>query len=95
MIIDRAQVTASSATKRSFDRLFSPPLGQCPACGSRDLEPVVEEATDEVHFFCGHCERCWLVELGFAHPIAPSSCNGARDGDERLVGVTTGPTINE
>ena len=71
MIIDRPHTTASSATDRSFDRLFSPSLGRCPACGSRELEPVVEEATDDVHFFCGHCERCWRVELGFAHPIAP------------------------
>ena len=65
MIIDKPRMSASSATDRSFDRLFSPPLSQCPACGSRELKPVVEEATDEVHFSCGRCERCWHVELGF------------------------------
>jgi hypothetical protein len=95
MIIDRPQVPASLPTDRSFDRLFSPPLRQCPACGSRELEHVVEAATDEVHFFCGHCDRCWHVELGFAHPIASSLCAGLRRGDGRLVDVATGLPINK
>lgn len=95
MIIDSPHMTASTATDRSFDRLFSPPLSQCPACGSRELEPVVEAVTDEVHFFCGRCERCWHVELGFAHPVAPSSCMGVGDDAERLIGVATEPSINK
>jgi hypothetical protein len=94
MILDRPQTAGSRSIDRSFERLFSPPLSQCPACGSRELVPVVEEAADEVHFFCGSCKRCWHVELGFAHAIAPSSCDGVRGGDERLDDVV-GLPVNQ
>ncbi len=52
------------------------PLVHCPACSSTDLEPVVEFGTDEVHFRCTACGRCWHVELGYVHRMHPPSCRG-------------------
>ena len=52
------------------------PLGRCPACGSDALEPVVEVATDDVHFRCEDCGWCWHVEFGFVHRMGPHACTG-------------------
>jgi hypothetical protein len=59
---------------REPDRLFGHPLPRCPRCGARELDTVVEDQSQEVHFYCRTCERCWRVELGFAQPIARSAC---------------------
>ena len=66
---------AGNAADREPEHLFGHPLPQCPRCGNRHLETVVEEDEfREVHFFCSTCGRCWRVELGFAQPIAPGAC---------------------
>jgi transposase-like protein len=52
------------------------PLPYCPSCGSVQLEPVVEADTQDVHFLCRDCKRCWHVELGFVHRMAPRACHG-------------------
>ncbi len=52
------------------------PLTHCPECGSVALEPVVEIETEDVHFRCTDCGRCWHVELGFVHRINPHACGG-------------------
>jgi hypothetical protein len=52
------------------------PLSRCPTCGSERLEPVVERVVDEVHFLCRDCARCWHVELGYVHRVAPATCLG-------------------
>jgi hypothetical protein len=52
------------------------PLERCVACGSEQLEPVVENDTDEVHFLCRDCMRCWHVELGYVQRMAPHACHG-------------------
>ena len=57
-------------------RLFDRPLAKCPACGSSGLEAVVENDTDDVHFLCRGCTRCWHVELGYVHRMAPDVCHG-------------------
>lgn len=55
------------------------PLSHCPACGSTELEPVVEIDAEEVHFLCGNCHRCWHVELGYVHRVHPNACHGCVD----------------
>jgi transposase-like protein len=52
--------------------LFDRPLPCCPTCGSEQLEPVVEKATQDVHFMCRNCSRYWHVELGFVHRVTQS-----------------------
>ncbi len=84
MITDVQRLAAKRGSDRDDERLFGRPLTRCPACGSRDLELLVERETEEVHFSCGTCERCWYVDLGFARPIAPASCLGSTQrGNER------------
>lgn len=56
--------------------LFDRPLAQCPACGGTPLDAVVEIDTDEVHFLCRRCARCWRVELGYVRRMAPDGCHG-------------------
>ena len=56
------------------ERLFGRPLSNCPACNSDDLVPVVEDQSQDVHFFCRACGRCWHVELGFVHRVIPPTC---------------------
>lgn len=56
------------------EHLLALPLAQCPACGARDLEPVVDEG--RVNFLCGACHRCWHVELGYVHRVDPIGCGG-------------------
>ncbi len=58
------------------DHVFGRPLSRCPACGSDQLEPVVEIHHEEVHFFCRACGRCWRVELGYVHRVSPPTCAG-------------------
>jgi len=52
------------------------PLAACPGCGSRELQPVVEDDGETVNFFCESCHRCWHVELGHVHRVDPTSCTG-------------------
>jgi len=52
------------------------PLAHCPACGSSQLDPVVENERQTVHFLCRDCSRCWHVELGFVHRMTPDACLG-------------------
>jgi hypothetical protein len=60
----------------SEEHLLGRPLLECVACGSKRLEPVVEVDTEEVHFLCQDCMRCWHVELGYVHRVAPHACHG-------------------
>jgi len=61
------------------------PLEHCPTCGSDHLEPVVETDTFEVHFLCHDCRRCWHVELGHVHRMAPDVCHGCPHRDDCLA----------
>ena len=58
----------------SLDHLFGHPLPECPRCGFRHLETVVDDEWDDVNFSCPACNRCWHVALGFAQPIASAAC---------------------
>jgi transposase-like protein len=66
--------------------LFGRPLTRCPECGSDDLVPVVENQSQDVHFFCRACGRCWHVELGFVHRVVPPACLGCPE-QERCEAV--------
>jgi|GraSoiStandDraft_4_1057263.scaffolds.fasta_scaffold812568_2 hypothetical protein len=57
-------------------RLFDRPLVECPACGASALDAVVEADTEDVHFLCRSCGRCWHVELGHVQRMAPAVCHG-------------------
>jgi hypothetical protein len=46
-------------------------LEHCPACGSSELEAVVDRSDGEVNFHCRACDRFWHVELGFVHRVVP------------------------
>ena len=50
------------------------PLEHCPGCGSDQLDPIVALEIEDVHFLCAVCSRCWHVELGYVHRVAPTSC---------------------
>ena len=52
------------------------PLLHCPACGSADLDAVVESVVHEVHYLCRACAGCWDVALGAVQRVAPSHCLG-------------------
>jgi transposase-like protein len=75
---------AQSCLRHVFERQ----LGECPACGSPELEPVVENRTPELHWFCRDCGRCWQVELGSVHRITPPVCFGCEQR-ARCEGVYT------
>jgi hypothetical protein len=60
---------------------LGPPLPHCPACGSAQLEPVVERELEEVHFLCRDCSRCWHVELGRVTRVVPPTCYGCPQHD--------------
>ena len=67
------------ATDRLDVRLHHPiayPLRRCPACGSSELEAVVEDVVQAVHFLCRDCDRCWNAELGYVQRVAPGTCLG-------------------
>jgi uncharacterized Zn finger protein len=86
MTFTSTEPMAENAKDLEADHLFGRPLHQCPRCGNRHLETVVEDESREVHFFCSACDRCWRVELGFAQPVAPGVClrNPARDRREAV-----------
>lgn len=65
-------------TETRFEHPLRYPLLNCPACGSDHLEPVVENGTSDVHFFCHDCNRCWHVELGYVHRVSPDVCHGCK-----------------
>ncbi|MCU1464855.1 MAG: hypothetical protein JWM72_783 [Actinomycetia bacterium] len=56
--------------------LIRRPLDHCPGCNSWQLQLVVSVRDESVHFLCGGCNRCWLVELGFARRVQPETCDG-------------------
>lgn len=58
------------------DHPITRPLVHCPVCGSNRLDPVVENDRETVHLLCRDCSRCWHVELGFVHRVAPTACLG-------------------
>jgi len=61
------------------------PLVRCPACGSSELEPVVEAVVAAVHFLCLGCDRCWNVELGYVRRVTPATCFGCTRCNARSV----------
>jgi hypothetical protein len=76
--------TPEETAVHNVEYLFGRPLPECPRCGSRRLETVVEDVLQEVNFYCLACDRCWRVELGFAQPIPPAVCVHA----ESVSGMT-------
>lgn len=56
------------------------PLARCPACGSGELAAV--DDGELTNFWCRTCRRCWHVELGWMHQIAPRNCPGCSHRDE-------------
>src|SRR5256885_1862160 len=67
--LDRPKVIANEVLEENGARARAQhplryPLLRCPACGSAQFEPVIENPTDEVNFLCRGCKRCWHVELG-------------------------------
>jgi len=54
-------------------------IDRCPACGSAQLEPVLEYRTLERNSFCWACGRCWRVELGHVSRITPPICFGCTE----------------
>jgi hypothetical protein len=52
------------------------PLPRCPSCDSEELASIVESETFDVHFLCRDCTRCWHVEGGYVHRMAPDVCHG-------------------
>ena len=64
---------------------ISYPLVRCPACGSSELDAVVENVVEAVHFLCRACDRCWNVELGYVRRVAPATCFGCTRNDARSV----------
>ena len=61
--------------------LIRRPLDHCPGCNSWQLRPVVSIDDESVHFLCGSCSRCWLVELGYVRRVAPATCDGCPQSD--------------
>jgi len=53
-------------------------LRRCPACGSRDLIPVV--AGMETNFYCQDCSACWHVAARGADRVDPEQCPGCLIG---------------
>jgi len=69
----RSEPDDGAEADRIGTHLFDRPLRCCPTCGSEQLEPVVEGATQDVHFLCRNCGTYWHVELGFVHRVTPST----------------------
>ncbi|MDQ1379315.1 MAG: hypothetical protein QOJ71_34 [Actinomycetota bacterium] len=73
----------SASTDRRSDRppsrpepaLIRRPLDHCPVCNSWQLQPIAAVLDESVHFLCGGCNRCWLVELGFVRRVQPATCD--------------------
>lgn len=57
---------------RGPEHLGTTALARCPACHSRELEPVADG--ESVNFFCNECARCWHLELNRVVRIDPSTC---------------------
>jgi len=74
-----AHTSRPPSTRSGPDHVFGRPLVGCPACGSDQLEPVVEAHFEEVHFFCRSCGRCWRTELGYVHRVDPPNCAGCSE----------------
>lgn len=55
------------------------PLVRCPACGSPELDSVVEDLEPAMHFLCRDCDGCWNVDLGYVRRVAPATCLGCRE----------------
>jgi len=68
--------SSSRSTTEHRPALIRRPLDHCPGCNSWQLRPVVSVDDESVHFLCGGCNRCWLVELGFVRRVRPESCTG-------------------
>ncbi|HUI48913.1 MAG TPA: hypothetical protein VL119_09455 [Acidimicrobiia bacterium] len=68
--------TATERSNAPEPALLRRPLDNCPKCGSWQLQPVVDAQAEGVHFLCGSCSRCWLVELGYVRRVHPASCDG-------------------
>ena|SRR5947209_4111899 len=81
------QMPQSNDTDSRSHHALRYPLEHCPTCGSDRLEPVVETDTFEVHFLCRDCRRCWHVELGHVHRMAPDVCHGCPHRDDCLAVV--------
>ena len=67
--------------EKTEQHLLGRPLVRCPECGSERVETVVEVDTDDVHFFCDECARCWHVELGYVTRMASILCHGCANRD--------------
>jgi formate dehydrogenase maturation protein FdhE len=81
----------ASMGKRSQSHEPTPirrPLATCPACGSGQLEPVVDFDEAGVRFLCSACARCWHVELGYVQRVQPEACRGCPQ-PERCMQVYT------
>jgi hypothetical protein len=72
----QSQPTQRSAVDGAVGHLFDRQLAVCPACGSDQLAPVVEQGSPDVNWLCDACSRCWHVELGHVHRITPPICFG-------------------
>lgn len=72
----QSQAAGGSESDRSVGHLFDRQLDRCPGCGSDQLDPVLENATQEVRLLCRACSRCWHVELGFVRRVNPPTCFG-------------------
>jgi hypothetical protein len=75
----QSQPAQPSAVNRGVGHVFDRQLAVCPACGSDQLEPVVERGSPDVHWLCDACSRCWHVELGYVHRITPPVCFGCSE----------------
>ena len=49
-------------------------LEACPGCGAVTLTAVSDG--ESTNFFCGTCEKCWRLELGWVSRIEPRTCPG-------------------
>jgi len=54
-------------------------VDRCPACGSDQLEAVLEYRTPERNAFCRACGRCWHPDLGHVYRITPPICFGCTE----------------
>jgi len=52
----------------------------CPECGADDLVAVSDG--EQTNFLCPRCGRCWHIELGWVHRVAPATCPGCDRRDQ-------------
>ena len=72
-------VLSPSERGGSVDDTIGRSFDHCPACGSAQLEPVLEYRTPERNSFCRACGRCWHVESGHVYRITPPICFGCTE----------------